>query len=172
MTRRVISASDAKHVLAENDELLVKQKKALAAGEQPVAPVLAVVPRTDSYETRLLKLIPADVITVFVALDGVIRTAGKAVPELAYWAIFAVLIVATFFYVMKVATSPELPTPVTQAVIAAVSFAVWVFALGGPFNYGSAAASFNPVFGAIVLPLYTFLIPLAMPGAPKPAPGS
>jgi hypothetical protein len=164
MTRRILTGPEvaalAARTVAAADRTGAATKgfatPADTAGEPN--PVL----KPDDYSSRLLKLIPAEVIAVFVTIDGVVRTGQRRVPPELYWAVFIFLIVVTFFYVLRVTRLPGLPPSRRQAALASLSFAVWVFAIGGPFAY-SKASWYDPVYGAILLPLYIFTIPALFP---------
>ena len=115
---------------------------------------------SDTYGSRLLKLIPAEVVTIFITIDGVIRAVGKGqiAPEV-YWGVFVLLLILTYVYILRGTTIHPLPASHTQAIVSTVSFAVWVFAISGPFSFANLAW-YKPVYGAILLPLYTFGMPL------------
>jgi hypothetical protein len=157
MSRRVITLADAQRLRENRVDLSL-----LDEGNQSTLEVkVASDAQPDDYTTKLIKLIPAEVVTVFVTLDGIIRSNGK-VPDFIYWIVFAVLVVACYLYMSRVTKVDGLANRKSDASIACVSFVVWVFAIGGPFTY-SKLAWYNPVYGAILLPLYTFLVPLAFP---------
>ena len=160
MIRRVLTKADAK-VIRENNTAVpildgTQVEPATAATAQQAQP------EGDGYATKLIKLIPAEVVTVFVTLDGIIRTAGKQVPAALYWAIFVFLTIATYFYMRRVTKVDGLPARKTEAVLASISFVVWVFAIGGPFTFDEVKW-YLPVYGAILLPLYTFAVPMVFP---------
>lgn len=80
--------------------------------------------------------------------------------EAILWIVFGVLLLATPLYQWRL-LKIRLPL---QLAIATVAFAVWVFYLGGPFKLTFADPSwYRPTYGAVLLPLYTFLIPLIEP---------
>ena len=49
--------------------------------------------------------------------------------------------------------------PATQAIISTGAFAVWVFALGGPFQFVPG----REVYGSLLLILYTLVVALIDP---------
>src|SRR5437762_178547 len=100
---------------------------ARAAGEPPPPP-----PPTDEYLTKLMKYIPGDVVSLYVALEAIVATTTKNADDakLPSWIIFFVCLVGTPLYLWKIGkVSMSL-----QLCIATLAFAVWVFALGGPFE--------------------------------------
>jgi len=117
-----------------------------AGGEQP-----------DRYQDRLIKYIPGDVIAVYLAIAGILKTANGRIPlHTIEWIVFLVLLPGTWFYLQRVGGV----TKWQQVLISVIAFAVWVFSLGGPFTQ---FVWYDPIYGAIVLPLYTFLIPIFEP---------
>lgn len=116
------------------------------------APAVSV--EADKYTDRLLKYIPAEVISLYLALDAIIRPTGQD-NQWLHWGIFLFGILGTFLY-MKRITKVE---KITQIGISIGAYIVWVLALGGPFVY----LNLPPLLGGIILPMYTFLIPLIEP---------
>lgn len=109
-------------------------------------------PPPDTYKDKLLKYIPAEVVTLYLGLSAIASAAPK-VPEHLGWVIFAVGVLGTPFYLRayQKVTSP------TQLVISTLSFLVWVFAIGGPFK-DLAWYKDNQVYAALLLPVFTFAI--------------
>lgn len=106
----------------------------------------------DGYTTRLLKYVPAEVVALFVTLDALIRSSSD-VPLPVYWGVFLVCLVGTWFYLWRVA---RIRKP-AQLLISTVAFAVWVFALGGPF---ALLDWYAPIYGGLLLPIFTFAVGL------------
>ncbi len=120
--------------------------------------------QSDSYSARLVKYVPADVITLYLTLDSAIKggaTSYNVDPltiKVTAWTVFALMLLATPFYLMR---NVGIQKP-TQIVIATLSFAVWVFAVtpgGGPFS----AVPYHGFYAALLLPLYTFAIAFVEP---------
>ena len=120
------------------------------------------VPEKDEYSDRLLKLVPAEVIAVFFAVDAAIQSSNNAVPGLLYWGITLLLAAGAYLYVMRTSSEKDKPPPYLQAGLATLSFVVWVFAIGGPFEY-SQFSWYGPAWHGILLPIYTFFVPLLLP---------
>ena len=53
-----------------------------------------------------------------------------------------------------------------QLAISTLAFAVWVFSLGGPFQ---SFSWYNPFYGSVLLPLYTFGISALKVESPVPS---
>jgi hypothetical protein len=106
-------------------------------------------PKVDNYTSRLLKYIPAEVIALYVTLDAIIRS-SENISIWIYWSVFIFGVVATYLYLNRV----EKVTKQIQLLISAGAFMVWVFAIGGPFSH---LAWYQPIYGGLLLPIYTFL---------------
>jgi hypothetical protein len=112
----------------------------------------------DDYVTRLVKYIPAEIVAAFLVIDGILK-AVTGVQANLYWLIFIVLLILTPLYTWRVTTEAGLPVAYVQVVVSTLSFIVWVFAIGGPF---SLLSWYQPVYGSILLILFTLIPPLAI----------
>lgn len=143
MGREVITESDVQRAQTRRDA-----GGELAAGAKKIPP-------KDEYAERLIKYIPAEVISVFLFTNGVLRTADKEIPQriadLLGWLIFAFLFLMTPVYLARVLEVKKKQ----HWLIASISFAIWVFSIGGPF---AGLGWYHPIYGALLLPLYTFSI--------------
>jgi hypothetical protein len=77
------------------------------------------------------------------------------------WVIFVLFLTITPFYLRQAGV-----TKARQIIIATASFAVWVFAVtpnGGPFAF-----KHHDFYAALLLPLYTFIIPVIAPDPKVP----
>jgi len=155
MGRAVISRNDVAALAAAAPEPAPAAGLAVAvvpgvalAGGQPT-------PEPDMYRTRLFKYIPGEVITLYVTLSTLVQSASSEARGLD-WLIFVVGIVATPTYLWKLQGVRKWG----QLIISTLAFLVWVFALGGPFKQPPLSEWYKPVYGAIVLVIYTFFIPV------------
>jgi len=96
----------------------------------------------------------------YIAIDGVLRTSyspnvwsERKTLQALLWTTFTALTVLTPFWLYRVM---RVRRP-SQLFISTLSVPVWLFALGGPFVL---LDWYEPAFGAIVLPLYTLIIPI------------
>ncbi|HEV2389039.1 MAG TPA: hypothetical protein VGS20_17495 [Candidatus Acidoferrales bacterium] len=121
------------------------------------AAVATPIPEPDDYKSRLLKYIPTEVVAVYLTIAGIVHASGSGLPRPTLSVVFVVLLVATPLYLWRVLQVTKAP----QLAVSTVSFAVWVFTLGGPF---ASAGWYRPAYGAILLPLYTFMVPILYQG--------
>jgi len=88
----------------------------------------------DKAVARLIKYIPAEIISGYMLLSGIVEGAAQTSPlrSLAAWALVGLGTIMTPAYLWKVGR----PTGVQwwQLPISTVSFLLWVYALGGPFK--------------------------------------
>ena len=114
----------------------------------------------DDYMSRVLKHIPSEIVMAYIAIDGVLRTSynpnvwsERQTLQKLLWITLATLTVITPLWLWRVM---RVRRP-SQLFISTLSVVVWLFALGGPF---ALLAWYEPAFGAIVLPLYTLIVPI------------
>lgn len=77
-------------------------------------------------------------------------------PPNLRWAIFGACLLGTPFY-LRLA---HRVTAGLQLVLSTLAFAVWAFALGGPFV---DILGYRPVYGAVLLPFFTFVVAALKP---------
>ena len=118
-------------------------------------------PPEDKYKDRLLKYIPAEVVTLYLTLTALLSGAA-GLPLWPAWVIFTIGIIATWCYLRY----QFAVTDRSQLVISSIAFVVWVFALGGPFK---DLSWYKPIYGGLLLPIYTFFIAMKKT-APLPQP--
>jgi hypothetical protein len=107
----------------------------------------------DTYMSRVLKHIPSEIVMAYVAIEGILRASygSSQGRQTLLWGALAVLTVLTpLWRMMGVRRVPQL-------IISTISVPIWLFALGGPFE---ALDWYRPALGAIVLPIYTLVVPI------------
>lgn len=113
-------------------------------------------PAGDDYSTRVMKYIPGEAVAVYIGVDRVVREMGGEAALL--WIAFLVILALTPVYLYRVQKVRAWP----QLVVSTLAFAVWVFSLGGPFA-STFAEWYRPVYGAVLLPLFTFAVGAIVP---------
>jgi hypothetical protein len=128
----------------------------------------------DSFSARLVKYIPAEVITLYLTVDSILKPKladaqlnhdFPFIQELHHiqWAVFLILLAGTPLYLIRVAGVSKR----TQIIVATISFAIWVFAVGsgGPFTplFGNDPHNTRDLIAALLLPIYTFGVALIEP---------
>jgi len=153
MGREIVTKNDVAKIQSELQELAKfrQQMGAVAAVAVPVPTVTE-----DTYKDKLLKYIPADVIAIYLALHSLVPVLPDAAPKkILYWIIFASILLITIPWQRKVAKIGKW----SQVWVGFGAFIVWAITVGDPFTHENFAW-YYPAYGAMILALYTFLIPL------------
>ena len=119
---------------------------------------------TNSYSDRLLKLVPAEWVSSYVAIKGILDSNSNA-GNGVYFAVIAVQLVVLPIY-LRYALRIENKA---QVFVTTVSFLVWVFSLGG--GHFGQLGWYETYYGSIALILWTSTIPIWKCGG-SPAPGT
>src|SRR5262249_23280554 len=115
----------------------------------------------DTYFDRVVKYIPADIVSAWVFITAVINSAPDDTPKTTVlWIAFACGLVLTALWILKQTSESDRPPAITQAFIATIAFGVWVFALGGPF---ASLSVYKPLYGSLLLVAYTLIAGLVVP---------
>jgi hypothetical protein len=109
----------------------------------------------DGYVDRLVKYIPSEVVAVYLSLDAICRSADSTEIWIR-WSVLGFALLATPLYLWRVAGVRKQ----VQLCVSSAAFLVWAFALGGPFIQLSW---YKPIYGAVLLPAFTFVAPLLAP---------
>lgn len=108
----------------------------------------------DNYFGRLAKYIPGETIGLYLALEGLVRTAEDDAGVAAWlWAVFAIGLVFTPLYLRYVAGVWKR----SQVAASTASYVVWVFALDGAF---ATLGFYRPWMGSFVLVVFTAFLPI------------
>ncbi len=147
MGRRIITSDDA-----EVQRSMMMSKMGVGQTDKE----LVKVPEVDSYFTKILKYIPAEIISGYVAINAIFKSITD-VSTVFHWIVVAALTALTGLYIWRLTNEPQKPPAVSQIIISTVAFVVWVFALGGPFT---EMAWYQYYYGAILLVMYTLAVPV------------
>lgn len=117
------------------------------------------IPKADNYQSKLLKLIPTEVIGVYIFINGVIQSSDieKQTLIIVQYIVISILFIVNPVYLRYAANV----TNKKQLIICTIGFVVWVLSLGNPFfaNTQNSIDLFN-LIGTITLPLYTLFVPI------------
>lgn len=153
MSRTVITQKDVERQLKSAREQAIKTAEAGAVASSPV-----ITPqKPDDYRDRLIKYIPADVVAIYLSLLALIKTANpQKTPIITVeWVIFAIIFVVSVPWQVRVMKIGKWQ----QVAIGSVAFVIWAISLGDPFAT-AWSTWYQPLYGSIILMLFTFLIPL------------
>ena len=110
------------------------------------------VTTSDSYLELVSKLIPGEIVAVYLAVQSLL----VGLDQRVIWAVIAFLFVLTPVYLLRLGGV----TRIAQAIFSGLSFLVWVYAVAPATILGPI---YNPQIASIVLILWTLLIPLVVP---------
>jgi hypothetical protein len=116
------------------------------------------VPKADPYFSEIIKLIPADIISVYFAVFNLIKNYNQNPDrnKILQFVVFGIFLIVTPFYLKKIAGIIS----VKQIIFCLIAFILWVLSLGGPID-GLLVAGYSTQFlGAVFLPVFTLLIPI------------
>ena len=106
----------------------------------------------DGYFDRLFKYIPAEVVAGYIFVLGIVKQLTDANEIKTFqWLLYFIFCAITPLYLWRVQKVPKLQ----QHIISLLSFALWAFTLGGPFEKFNW---YNPVYGSVILPVFTLLV--------------
>ena len=128
----------------------------------------AAQPDYSSYLDRLMKMVPTEVIGLYLVGSGIIPHDQPLV--LTIWALICLAgVVAMRVWGTADATAnPPKPTDWMHVAISAVAFIIWLLSLGGgPFTTGgvfAAAHEQTPYVGSLLVLAWTFFVPIFYKG--------
>jgi hypothetical protein len=108
------------------------------------------VNKTQTYQDKIVKLIPTEIVGAYMVLAGIIPA-----PYVKLWTLIIsiVLLIFTPLYLWRVSGVAN----TAQLIVSTISFAVWVYSLGGPF---AAWGLYQPFISSVILVLWTVAIPV------------
>ena len=112
------------------------------------------------YKSKLLKLIPSEIIAAYMAIQSVfggqvIQVGERDLTQVVGWLVFVALLVLTPLYLVKIHKVKSK----AQIILTVLSFPVWVYTIGGPFKM---AGWYQPQIAACILVVWTLIIPLVI----------
>lgn len=154
MGRTVVTKADVERQAREFAE---RAKAAAAAGSLAAEITPTQAPAVDDYRDRLMKYIPADLVAIYLTLTGLLKMAdpNKTPIQTVGWIIFGVVLIVSLPWQRKVVKI----TKWSQVWIGTFAFVFWAISLGEPFTT-AWSGWYQPLYGSMLLVLYTFLIPL------------
>lgn len=111
----------------------------------------------DTYSARILKYIPADIVSAWVAAKALIESAAAASKNTVLWVCFVAAVILTALWTLKRTRVPGKPPAITQTVVATGAFIVWAIALGEPFSSLLGRAQ-QALYGGLLLIFYTLVV--------------
>lgn len=143
----------------------IQTRSAQNAGQVTAPTALSNTPTFDDFKTRLIKLIPSEILTAYVTIQGLISgaqvlnaTGNADTQRMLLWIVFVILLLLNPVYLYFVSNVRKWP----QIVYTTIAFFIWILVIGGPVNeILHLPAQF---IGSILLVIYTLLIPIIYKG--------
>jgi hypothetical protein len=111
------------------------------------------IKQDSTYADRLLKLVPAEWVSGYIAIKGILDS-NQDVDSTIYFTVIAIQLIILPFYLIYALRIKN----TSQIWLTSISFLVWVFSVGGQ-QFGSLEW-YYPYHGTIVLILWTSAIPM------------
>jgi hypothetical protein len=109
-----------------------------------------------SYLDRLMKMIPGEVVALYLVGSGVIPR-----DESAWWLVGWSLVCLLGLFVIRIYGTADprnsVPPQWPSVLISAFAFVIWVYSLGGPF---AAFGLHKPFIGSLLVLGWTFFVPI------------
>lgn len=116
--------------------------------------------QVSDFKDRLVKLIPSEIVTAYITLQGLISSQIKY-QQIFILIAFISLLILTPFYLKLVSNVNK----AGQIVFTTVAFVIWVSASGGFKLIFPTIELFNNNFlGSLILIIYTLIIPFVYKG--------
>ena len=109
------------------------------------------------YLEKLVKLIPVEVVSFYIAVSAILNAATDAHLGWYRLAAFVATTLATPVYLWRVTASPGARPAVKQIVLSTIAFAIWAIAIEQPL---SVVGFNNPLVKALLVPVFTFIAAL------------
>ena len=141
MTRTILTKRDAAFLTPAD-----------LSGVSPTDQSVAGAPNADNWSGRVIKYLPAESVVVYTTIANMVPSNKdpQVNGEVILWVTFAMILFFTPLYLRYIAGVKKQ----SQALVSTLAFVVWVFSLGGPFEYQCWYAAF---YGAVALPLFTLV---------------
>ena len=114
--------------------------------------------RADSYQAQFLKLMPVEVISAYITIEGLLT--GSVLPKEDHglyvgllWGVFVALAVLNPLYLRHVSKIRDQ----RQIRLSAGAFLIYVASLGGPFLFMGLDGAIVRLLGSILIPIYALL---------------
>jgi hypothetical protein len=141
-------------VVTARDVRLAAEAAQTGALVKAVAPP-ASPPKADAYFEKVIGYIPTEIVSAY-AVGAAWIAASRHAQGVVPWAWFILLLLGSFALAAIGTRGEKQPVAWFQAIIAFVSFAVWVFALGGPF--AQTFGWYEPLLGVLVTIAWSVIV--------------
>jgi hypothetical protein len=139
-------------------------------GDRRINSVAGAPTPADGYLTRIVKYVPTEFVTIFLTLNSFVGDAtGSKSDKLSvsqYWVVFGVLLAANLIYMFFATRQSSQPPATTQVIVSTLLYAIFIYAVGGPFKESN---HYSATLATIILPVSLLIAGFIVP---KPIPVS
>lgn len=114
-------------------------------------------PAPDTYFDKVVKYIPTDIVAAWIAVNSMVKAATGVPATTVMWIALLFGLFLTAAWTWKQTSASGAPIATKQIIIATAAFAVWVFALGTPFD---SLNFYHPLYASLLLIAYTLAVGL------------
>ncbi len=127
--------------------------------ESHSAALTLAVPPFESYLDRLMRMIPGEVVALYLVGSGLIPPTGRI--ALTVWSFVCLAGVIVIRAIGSRDSAAGKGPQWSSVAISAIAFVIWLYSLGGPF---AAFGIYVPYIGSLLILAWTFFIPLFFKG--------
>lgn len=114
---------------------------------------------TNDFKDRLVKLIPSEIVTAYITLQGLISDKKDHLSTYT-WIVFLSLLILTPLYLFFISNVKK----PGQVIFTTVAYIIWVLATGGFTIMLPSVSILNEFLGSLILIIYTLIIPFVYKG--------
>ncbi len=140
------------------ERTIITRQAVRRANLEPASDAKLPVLKTDSYQAQFLKLIPVEVISAYITIEGLLK--GSILPQQdpklysgLLWGVFVSLAILNPLYLRHVTKVSDR----RQIALSAGAFIIYVASLGGPFPFLGFNEPVIRLLGSILIPIYTLI---------------
>ena len=128
-------------------------------------------PPVDDFSNQILKLIPTDVVGVYLGITSLIALSKINTPHVIEYiqlGVFILLLFLTPLYLSRALRVKD----TKQVIIATLSFLIWALSLGSPFSelfkyWFDLDPDITKLTGGILIMIYTLIVPIIYQKVPS-----
>lgn len=112
-----------------------------------------------SYTDRLVKLLPIEFVTAYVAITQASQSSDILQPILLCTTTFFIILIPIYLIFIQHINS------IFQIIITTLSFVVWSYSLGDAFRFGPWITTnlYDETIASVLLILWTSIVPILLP---------
>ena len=118
--------------------------------------------QADDYADRLVKMIPAEIVSLYLFLHSYVSENGANKQNWFLWSILLLLCILTPLYLKRIMSVVD----GKQIFFTTLAFLFWALTFGSPFNDMIKDEKMLKMISTVLLAMYTFALPIFYKGKP------